>query len=229
MKRLVIRLIDFYQDATMNKQPTCRFTPTCSSYAKEAFKTRNFFYAGFLTMYRILRCNPLSKGGYDPVPKKRGSAEDMDYLDIPLRGSDGKSHKLRDFLPARIVLYFYPKDNTPGCTSEAKEFTALKEEFSSLGYTIVGVSRDSVESHQRFREKHDLDILLLSDTEGMLCEAFDVIKKKKMFGKTHLGVERSTFILDEKGGIVTARRKVRASGHAEDVLCSLPEYKAKED
>ncbi|GEM_PF-381761 len=229
MKRFVIKLIDLYRDVTKNRQPTCRFTPTCSSYAKEAFETRNFFYAGFLTFFRIIRCNPFSKGGYDPVPKKRGSAEEMNYLDIPLQGSDEKTHMLRNFLPTRIVLYFYPRDNTPGCTSEAKEFTALKEEFASLGYKIVGVSLDSVESHKSFKERHGLDILLLSDTDGDLCEAFDVLKEKKMFGKTHLGVERSTFVLDESGDIVISRRKVQSSGHAEDVLCSLPEYKAKEE
>ncbi len=116
------------------------------------------------------------------------------------------------------MVYFYPKDNTSGCTVEAKEFTELLEEFERLGVTVVGVSRDSVESHKKFREKHGLKHVLISDGEGKLHHMFGVLKRKKRFGREYIGTERSTFLIDPEGKVVREWRGVRARGHAKEVL-----------
>ena len=126
----------------------------------------------------------------------------MSYLNIKLQASDDKEYTLSDFKGKKIVLYFYPKDNTSGCTLESKDFTMLKNEFKEKGYMIIGCSRDSVKSHKNFINKQDLDLLLLSDSNEELVTAFDVMKEKSMYGKTYMGIERSTFILDEEGKIV---------------------------
>jgi thioredoxin-dependent peroxiredoxin len=145
----------------------------------------------------------------------------MNYLDIRLPAQDGKTYTLRDFAGKKVVLYFYPKDMTEGCTIEAKDFTSLKKDYVSKGYTIIGVSRDSVESHQKFAATEQLDLLLLSDENEELVKAFDVLKEKNMYGKIVLGVERSTFLLDEEGKIVKELRKVSAKGHALQLLDSI--------
>jgi peroxiredoxin Q/BCP len=145
----------------------------------------------------------------------------MNYLDITLPASDDKSYSLRDFNGTKVVLYFYPKDNTSGCTLEAKDFTQLQEEFLQKGFKIIGVSRDSVKSHKNFISKQELNLLLLSDQDEELVKAFDVLKEKSMYGKKYMGIERSTFILDENGTIVQAYRNVKAKNHAESVLNEL--------
>lgn len=117
-----------------------------------------------------------------------------------------------------LVVYFYPRDNTPGCTNEAVEFSALLKDFQAASYTIAGISRDSLSSHQRFRQKHDLRVRLLSDEDETVCRLFDVIKEKNMYGKKVMGIERSTFILDKEGHIIKEWRKVKAAGHAQEVL-----------
>jgi len=142
----------------------------------------------------------------------------MKYLDIKLPGSNDKTYSLRDFIGSKIILYFYPKDNTPGCTLESKDFTNLQSEFKNKGYKVIGVSKDSVTSHKNFIIKQNLNLLLLSDISGELINAFDVLKEKSMFGKKYMGIERSTFILDEKGNIIKEFRKVSAKNHAQDVL-----------
>lgn len=145
----------------------------------------------------------------------------MNYLDIRLPAQDGNTYSLRDFAGKKVVLYFYPKDMTEGCTIEAKDFTSLKKEYVTKGYTIIGVSRDSVESHQKFAATEQLDLLLLSDENEELVKAFDVLKEKNMYGKIVMGVERSTFLLDEEGKIVKELRKVSAKGHALQLLDSI--------
>lgn len=117
-----------------------------------------------------------------------------------------------------IVLYFYPRDNTPGCTNEANDFNSNLEAFNRLKTNVVGVSRDSVASHQRFVEKYGLQFPLISDEDEKLCQAFDVIKEKKMYGKTHLGIERSTFLLSKEGEILKEWRKVKVKDHVNEVL-----------
>ncbi|MDQ9019712.1 peroxiredoxin [Acinetobacter sichuanensis] len=119
-----------------------------------------------------------------------------------------------------LIIYFYPKDNTPGCTTQAVGFSCLKDQFDALNTTIIGVSRDSVKTHQNFIEKQALTIDLISDKDEVLCQHFDVIKEKNMYGKKVMGIERSTFIF-HKGQLVKEYRKVKAAGHAEIVLEDL--------
>ncbi|MDP2425686.1 MAG: peroxiredoxin [Candidatus Izemoplasmatales bacterium] len=145
----------------------------------------------------------------------------MSYLDIRLQAQDKLVYSLRDFAGKKVILFFYPKDMTEGCTIEARDFTRFKEDFAKKGYTIIGVSRDSVESHCKFVEKEELEILLLSDVNEELVNAFEVLKQKNMYGKMVMGIERSTFILDEKGKIVQELRKVSAIGHVQSLLESL--------
>jgi len=121
-------------------------------------------------------------------------------------------------LPAEwLIVYFYPKDSTPGCTTQAVGFSCLKDQFDALNTTVIGVSRDSVKAHQNFTEKQNLSINLISDKEEVLCNHFDVIKEKNMYGKKVMGIERSTFIF-HNAKLVKEYRKVKAAGHAEQVL-----------
>lgn len=120
-----------------------------------------------------------------------------------------------------LILFFYPKDNTPGCTNEAKDFSALKAAFDDKGFDIVGVSRDSLQSHEKFIEKQELTIPLAVDEDGSVCEAFGVWKEKNMYGRKFMGIERSTFAIGANGMIIESWRKVRVKGHAEQVLSVL--------
>lgn len=120
-----------------------------------------------------------------------------------------------------LILYFYPRDNTPGCTTQAVDFTEKLADFEALGYDIIGVSRDSIESHQKFIEKKELQIPLISDPNEKLCQHFDVIKEKNMYGKKTLGLVRSTFVFDRQGKLTHARRNLRAKGYADRLLETL--------
>ncbi|MDM1781919.1 peroxiredoxin [Acinetobacter sp. RF14B] len=124
-----------------------------------------------------------------------------------------------------LVIYFYPKDSTPGCTTQAVNFSCLKDQFDALNTTIIGISRDSVKAHQNFTEKQNLTINLISDKEEVLCNHFDVIKEKNMYGKKVMGIERSTFIF-HNGILLKEYRKVKAAGHAEQVLEDLKALQA---
>ncbi|OTG66561.1 peroxiredoxin [Acinetobacter silvestris] len=124
-----------------------------------------------------------------------------------------------------LIVYFYPKDSTPGCTTQAVAFSCLKDQFDALNTTIIGVSRDSVKAHQNFTEKQSLTINLISDKDEVLCQHFDVIKEKNMYGKIVMGIQRSTFIF-HKGQLVKEYRKVKAAGHAEQVLEDLKALQA---
>ncbi|MDX8408392.1 MAG: peroxiredoxin [Mariprofundaceae bacterium] len=129
--------------------------------------------------------------------------------------------KLSDFRGRWVILYFYPRDNTPGCTTESCEFRDALPNFSAADAAIVGVSRDSVKSHQRFTEKQSLNFPLISDSDELLCRAFDVIQLKKLYGKESLGVERSTFLIDPEGVVRQAWRKVKVKEHVAEVLQTL--------
>ncbi|MCO8041522.1 peroxiredoxin [Acinetobacter bohemicus] len=124
-----------------------------------------------------------------------------------------------------LVIYFYPKDSTPGCTTQAVNFSCLKDQFDALNTTIIGISRDSVKAHQNFTEKQNLTINLISDKEEVLCNHFDVIKEKNMYGKKVMGIERSTFIF-HNGILLKEYRKVKPAGHAEQVLEDLKALQA---
>ncbi len=117
-----------------------------------------------------------------------------------------------------LILYFYPKDDTPGCTTQATDFTTHINAFDDVGYDIIGVSRDSVDSHKKFIEKYDLQIALISDSDEKLCQHFDVIKEKNMYGKTTIGLVRSAFIFDKDGLLTHVQRNLRAKDYAERLL-----------
>ena len=144
------------------------------------------------------------------------------YL-FTLPADSGEDFVAADHLP--LVVYFYPKDSTPGCTTEAQGFRDSIAAFKAAGYTVVGISRDSVKSHQNFVCKQELNFPLLSDKEETVCTQFDVIKEKNMYGKKVMGIERSTFIF-HNGKLVKEYRKVKAEGHAEQVLEDLKALQA---
>lgn len=135
----------------------------------------------------------------------------------------GEISKLADFAGQWLVLYFYPKDNTPGCTTEAIDFTALSPQFQQLNAVILGVSPDSAKSHCRFIEKHNLTIQLLSDTEHQLAEIYQVWGLKKFMGKEYMGIKRATFLIDPQGNIAYIWSNVKVKAHAEAVLKKLEE------
>ena len=139
--------------------------------------------------------------------------------DIAMETPDGGTVRPSDFEGKKAVIFFYPKDNTPGCTTEAKDFTALKPEFDKAGVALLGVSKDSPKKHQNFIAKHDLTVDLATDAEeDGLSDALGVWAEKKMYGKTFMGMVRSTYLLDEKGRIARIWPKVKVRGHAEEVL-----------
>lgn len=144
----------------------------------------------------------------------------MSYM-FSLPASSGEIFHSEEHLP--LIVYFYPKDNTPGCTTEGLDFNALLPQFQALGYTVVGISRDSVKTHQNFCAKQGFQFLLLTDADETVCRQFDVIKLKKLYGKEYEGIERSTFVLNKQGFIVQEWRKVSVAGHAQEVLNSLKE------
>lgn len=138
--------------------------------------------------------------------------------DFSLPRNGGGTVSLSDFAGKPLVLYFYPKDDTSGCTTEAIDFTGLTAEFEKLGASVIGVSPDSVKSHDKFAAKHNLSVVLAADEEHKALEAYGVWKEKSMYGKTYMGVERSTFLIDRGGKVAEVWRKVKVAGHAEAVL-----------
>ena len=148
--------------------------------------------------------------------------------DFTLQADDGREVSLSDYRGKKVVLYFYPKDGTPGCTREATEFKNMIEEFEKEDIIVLGVSKDSVQSHQKFKRKHELPFTLLSDPEGKVLDLYGVWKKKSLYGRTFLGTERTTFLIDEKGIVRKVYRKVRVKGHAQTCLLDLTGGKAGE-
>ncbi len=138
--------------------------------------------------------------------------------DFELQASNGEDVKLSDFRGKNVVLYFYPKDMTPGCTTEACDFRDNHESFAELDAVILGVSPDPVDRHKKFIDKHDLPFLLLADEDHSVAEEYGVWKLKKNFGKEYMGIERSTFVIDKEGNLVNEWRKVRVKGHVEEAL-----------
>jgi peroxiredoxin Q/BCP len=140
---------------------------------------------------------------------------------VTVTDDTGAKLNTKDLLGTTIVLYFYPKDDTPGCTSEAGQFTDDYKKFQKKGAQIVGVSRDSAASHQKFKEKYGIPYRLLADVDSELCDAMGVIVEKNMYGKKSIGIQRSTFLIDSKGTIVRVWPKVKVEGHAADVLAAI--------
>ena len=141
--------------------------------------------------------------------------------DFELPDQNGNIHKLSDYAGKKVILYFYPKDSTPGCTKQACGFSERYPQFTEKGAVILGVSKDSVASHKKFEEKYSLAFTLLSDTERKVIEMYDVWKEKKSYGKTAMGVVRTTYLINEQGVIVKANDKVKAAEDAEKMLLEL--------
>ena len=138
---------------------------------------------------------------------------------LPVAGLDGaETVTLSALRGAPVVLFFYPRDNTPGCTAENLDFTARAAEFAAAGCTLFGMSKDSMASHEKFMGKKALSVPLISDEHGTACEDFGVWVEKKMYGKTFMGIERATFLIDAEGRVARAWRKVKVKGHADEVL-----------
>ncbi|MDO4662299.1 MAG: peroxiredoxin [Tissierellia bacterium] len=146
-----------------------------------------------------------------------------DFKDIKLMSIDGEK-SISDYKGKNLVLYAYPKDNTKGCTIEAIEFNNLLDEFKKLDTVVVGISKDPMKSHEKFKDKNDLKFNLLSDEDKVLLEDLDVMKLKKMFGNEYMGVVRSTFIFDKEGNLVKEFRNVKSTGHAQKVLDYILDY-----
>ena len=140
--------------------------------------------------------------------------------DVELEGMNGETVSPADFRGHKLVLYFYPKDDTSGCTREAQAFTALADAFEEEDTWILGVSKDSPASHAKFTAKHDLKIKLASDIDGSVCEAFGTWGEKSLYGRKYMGIERATFLINRDGSIVRVWRKVKVPGHAEEVLAA---------
>lgn len=137
----------------------------------------------------------------------------------------GQSISLKDLAGKKVVLYFYPKDSTPGCTTEGQDFRDAKTKFSRLNTVILGVSRDSMKRHENFKAKQSFNFDLLSDEDESLCKQFDVIKLKKLYGKEYLGIDRSTFLIDENGVLLEEWRGVKVKGHVDEVLAACKAHK----
>ena len=138
--------------------------------------------------------------------------------DVKLTGMDGETVSPTDFRGNKLVLYFYPKDDTSGCTREAQDFTALADEFEKAGTWILGISKDPPASHARFTDKYGLRVRLASDMDGAACEAFGTWVEKSMYGRKYMGIDRATFLINRDGTVARAWRKVKVPGHAEEVL-----------
>ena len=149
----------------------------------------------------------------------------MKAPDFTLLDKDGNSVSLSDFLGKKVVLYFYPRDNTPGCTRQACAFASNYEAFKSQDVVVIGVSKDSVASHVKFAEKYNLPFVLLSDPELVAIQAYDVWKEKKLYGKVSMGVVRATYVIDENGVIEKVMPKVKPDTNAEEILAYLAEAK----
>ena len=140
---------------------------------------------------------------------------------VTVEDDAGKRVSMKSLVGKPLVLYFYPKDDTPGCTTEAGDFADLYGDFKKKGVQIYGASRDSAASHRKFKERYGIPFPLLADVDSKLCDAFGVIVEKNMYGKKSLGIQRSTFLFDSKGKVTRVWPKVKVEGHAEDVLAQL--------
>ncbi|RWR34054.1 peroxiredoxin [Sinirhodobacter populi] len=151
-----------------------------------------------------------------------GTGETAPDFTLPVAGAAGSTTlTLSSLRPRPVVLYFYPKDDTPGCTLEAIDFTRLADDFAAAGAVVVGISRDTVAKHEKFCAKHDLRIPLVSDEDGAVCAAYGTWVEKKMYGRTSMGIQRATFLIDGAGKVARVWPTVSVKGHAEEVLAAV--------
>lgn len=151
--------------------------------------------------------------------------EGMKAPEFSLMGSDNKEHNLKQYSGKKVILYFYPKDNTKGWTDEAIAFRDHMKDLNNHNSVVLGISRDSISSHEKFAAKHDLPFILLSDIDSVVCNLYGVLKEKNMYGRKSIGIERSTFIIDENGNIEKIYRKVKVNGHVQEMLKYLESEK----
>ncbi|MAR78591.1 MAG: peroxiredoxin [Gammaproteobacteria bacterium] len=144
--------------------------------------------------------------------------------DIKIVSTDNKK-SISEYLDKKLILYFYPKDLTPGCTSESIEFNTNLTKIKRIGWNVVGISRDSIKSHLKFIDKHSFKFPLISDEDESVCRYFDVIKEKSLYGRKYMGVDRSTFLIDKKLQVLQIWRNVKVKGHVSEVMDALKEYK----
>ena len=154
----------------------------------------------------------------EPIPADLGPGDAAPAFSLPTAASGHV--KLRDLRGKIVVIFFYPKDDTTACTQEALSFTEKAVEFTALDAVVIGISRDSVKSHDKFQAKHKLTVVLGSDEDGAVCGQYGVWRQKSMYGRNYMGIERSTFLINQKGKIVKTWRKVKVAGHIDDVLAS---------
>lgn len=152
-----------------------------------------------------------------------GTSVDKPVPEFTAEATGGRTINSSELRGHNVVLYFYPRDNTPGCTTEGEDFRDRLEDFRALDTEILGVSRDSLASHEKFREKYGFGFDLIADTDESLCQLFDVIREKNMYGRKVMGVERSTFLIDAEGVLRREWRKVKVPGHVDDVLAAVRE------
>jgi peroxiredoxin Q/BCP len=152
-------------------------------------------------------------------------AQGIKAPDFSAKDQNGKDHKLSDYIGRWVVLYFYPKDLTPGCTTEACNFRDDLPEFNKLDAAIIGVSKDSVQKHLKFAKKYDLPFTLISDEKGTICETYGVWQEKSLYGKKYMGINRSTYLIDPKGKIARVFPKVNVKSHAEEIKQAITDLK----
>lgn len=150
------------------------------------------------------------------------------YSDCVINTTHGLNQNLKDYLGQWVILYFYPKDMTSGCTIEGRDFNTYYSQFKELNAEVLGVSKDNLSSHEKFKQKESFQFHLIADETQTLCELFDVIQEKSMYGKKYFGIERSTFIINPKGELEHTWRKVKVKGHVEDVLETLKRIQQRE-
>lgn len=218
MRKLVIKLINWYQSISKHKNPTCRYRPTCSAYAKEAYQTRNFFLASWLSFYRILRCNPFSKGGYDPVPKKKtknAHTHHIHYLHVPLKDKNDANVTLNTYLKRPLIVHFMASDSTKDDTKTKKQFLDHFKQLEAAGYTMIMVYGHTIkECHS---DEPFLHVQCVKDDSRDLAKAFDVYDEEKH------RVKLSTFIINEHGQISQQFLETSEESHVEDLVAAIIE------
>ncbi len=211
MNKLVIKLINWYQSISKHKNPTCRYRPTCSAYAKKAYQTRNFFIASWLSFYRILRCNPFSKGGYDPVPKKKSKhTHDIHYLHVPLKDKNDANVTLNTYLKRPLVVHFLASTTTKDSIESKNAFLHHFKRLEAAGYTMIMVYGHDIKGcHSSEPFFH---IQCVKDESRDLAKAFDVYDTKNQC------VKLSTFVINEHGQISQQFLDSSDKSYVEDVV-----------